>query len=200
MFGIGVGELFVIFIIAVVVIGPHKLPEVARTIGKLVATAKRTTNQLRDQMHEEVRKFEDMEEVKEFKSVVQSELYNMQDTAKNYVQNEIEQEEKRLEDEARDIERAFTAEGGPDTAAAAEPSIAPPAEDPAAQAPAAAGQSAAAEDGRTASAGAAFGETAGPALSGDAPTASGSNGGSPGHAEEDRTPLAPASGTDKPAT
>lgn len=200
MFGIGVGELFVIFIIAVVVIGPQRLPEVARTIGKLVATAKRTTNQLRDQMHEEVRKFEDMEEIKEFKSVVQSELYNMQETTKDYVQQEIEQEEKRLEEEAHKMEQALTAEGGP--APATEPSIAPPADAPAADTPAADGPApeALADNADAASGALASGETASPLPPAAAAASSGGNGNTPGRAQPGRPTLPPESSSDKPVT
>jgi len=113
MFGIGAGELLVIFVIAIVVIGPKQLPEVARTLGKLFTTFKRTTNQLRDQMQTEVQKFHEMEEVKEFKTAIESEMYNVQETAETYVKQELETEEKRLEDEARNIDQAFSAEGGP---------------------------------------------------------------------------------------
>ena len=112
MFGIGAGELFVIFIIAIVVIGPKQLPDVARTIGKVFATFKRTSNQLRDQMQEEVRKFQEMEEVKEFKSVVESEVYNFKSTAEEYVQKEVEQEQKRFEEESKTLEASLMAEGG----------------------------------------------------------------------------------------
>jgi sec-independent protein translocase protein TatA len=113
MFGIGVGELVVIFIIAVVVIGPNKLPEVARTIGKAYATAKRATNQFRDQMQEEVKKFQEMDEVKEFRSSLESEIYKVKDAAETYIGAEIAAEEKRLDEETRSIEQSFNAEGGP---------------------------------------------------------------------------------------
>jgi Tat protein translocase TatB subunit len=113
MFGIGAGELFVIFIIAIVVIGPKQLPDVARTIGKLFVTFKRTGNQLRDQMHEEVKKFQEMEEIKEFRSSIESEISTVKDTAEEYIKSEIDQEEQRFRDEAKNLERELTAEGGP---------------------------------------------------------------------------------------
>jgi Tat protein translocase TatB subunit len=41
MFGIGMPELLVIFVVALVVLGPKRLPEVARTLGKAMAEFRR---------------------------------------------------------------------------------------------------------------------------------------------------------------
>jgi len=41
MFGIGFGELVVIFVVALLVIGPDKLPEVAKTLGKALASLRK---------------------------------------------------------------------------------------------------------------------------------------------------------------
>jgi sec-independent protein translocase protein TatB len=41
--GIGPGELLLIFIIALIVLGPRRLPEVARQIGKLLGDLQRTS-------------------------------------------------------------------------------------------------------------------------------------------------------------
>jgi sec-independent protein translocase protein TatB len=47
MFGIGFQELLLIFIIALVVVGPNKLPELAKTLGKGLAEFKRATNDIK---------------------------------------------------------------------------------------------------------------------------------------------------------
>ncbi|MCK6529402.1 Sec-independent protein translocase protein TatB [Myxococcota bacterium] len=51
---IGFGEMVVIFAIALVVIGPRNLPDVARTLGRLAAQARRAADELRYGLEREV--------------------------------------------------------------------------------------------------------------------------------------------------
>lgn len=44
MFGIGMTELLVILVVALVVLGPSRLPEVARTLGKALGELKRQSS------------------------------------------------------------------------------------------------------------------------------------------------------------
>ena len=46
LFGIGAGELFLILVLALVVIGPERLPEVAGQLGRTIAELRHQANQL----------------------------------------------------------------------------------------------------------------------------------------------------------
>ena len=53
MFGIGLPEMIVIFALALIVVGPDKLPGLARSLAKGVMEMKKTLNQLKDSLNEE---------------------------------------------------------------------------------------------------------------------------------------------------
>src|ERR1700733_1480638 len=53
MFGIDFSEILVIFGIALVVLGPEKLPRLARTVGRWVGRARAMARQFREQLEQE---------------------------------------------------------------------------------------------------------------------------------------------------
>ncbi|HEC97338.1 MAG TPA: twin-arginine translocase subunit TatB [Nitrospirae bacterium] len=55
MFDLGIQELIVIFAVVLIVFGPKKLPELARSLGKGVAELKKALNGIKDQIDTEVK-------------------------------------------------------------------------------------------------------------------------------------------------
>jgi len=56
MFGsLGMPELLVIFVIALIVFGPRKLPELGRSLGRSIAEFKKASSELRSTLEEEIR-------------------------------------------------------------------------------------------------------------------------------------------------
>jgi sec-independent protein translocase protein TatB len=53
MFGVDFSEIVVIFVIALIVLGPQKLPKLAQTIGRWVGRARAMARQFREQLEQE---------------------------------------------------------------------------------------------------------------------------------------------------
>jgi TatA/E family protein of Tat protein translocase len=59
MFGsLGMPELIVIFVIALIVFGPRKLPELGRSLGRGIAEFKKATNELQTTLEDEINREE----------------------------------------------------------------------------------------------------------------------------------------------
>ena len=55
MFGtLGGPELFLIFVVALIVFGPRKLPEIGKSLGKMMAEFRRASNEFRSTIESEV--------------------------------------------------------------------------------------------------------------------------------------------------
>jgi TatA/E family protein of Tat protein translocase len=48
-------ELIIIFVIALIIFGPRKLPELGRSLGKSIAEFKKASNELKSTLEEEIR-------------------------------------------------------------------------------------------------------------------------------------------------
>ncbi len=61
---LGFPEIMVIFVVALLVFGPRKLPELGKSLGKSLAEFKRATNDLKKTWEEEVKaEEEDLKEI-----------------------------------------------------------------------------------------------------------------------------------------
>jgi TatA/E family protein of Tat protein translocase len=65
---IGMPELIIIFVIALIIFGPRKLPELGRSLGRSLSEFKKASNELRSTLEEEIR----IEEQKEAAAKVQT--------------------------------------------------------------------------------------------------------------------------------
>jgi len=65
MFGsIGMPELIIILVIALIIFGPRKLPELGRSLGRSINEFKKASNELRSTLEEEIQVEEQRDRVK----------------------------------------------------------------------------------------------------------------------------------------
>jgi sec-independent protein translocase protein TatB len=121
MFDIGFGEMVVCAIVALVVIGPEKLPRVARTLGHLFGRLQRYVAQVKSDIHREMEaadlgkvKTEFEEAARSFKSEVESKA--------NETEREVREMHASLERDVADAAAALDPAKEP----AADPVVAPP--------------------------------------------------------------------------
>jgi len=65
MGSLGMQEIIIIFVLALIVFGPRKLPELGKTLGKGLAEFKKASNELKQTWEDEVRIDKEKEEMSE---------------------------------------------------------------------------------------------------------------------------------------
>jgi sec-independent protein translocase protein TatA len=76
MFGLGMPELILIFVIALIVFGPKKLPDLGKSIGRAMAEFKKAQNEFQESIQSEMKDVEksiDLEEIKRLEKLASSE-------------------------------------------------------------------------------------------------------------------------------
>ena len=115
MFDIGFSELVVIGIVALVVIGPERLPKVARTLGHLFGRLQRYVTQVKSDISREM-------EIAEL-GKIKTEFESAARTFQSEVESKAAETEREMREARDSIERGLAAEppAEPPVAAVAEP-------------------------------------------------------------------------------
>ena len=95
MFDIGISELGVIAVVALIVIGPERLPRVARTVGTLLGRAQRYVNDVKAEVSREI----ELEELKKLQT-------QMQDAARG-IQEQVSSAGAEVHSAVHDMEKSF---------------------------------------------------------------------------------------------
>jgi sec-independent protein translocase protein TatB len=117
MFDVGFSELIVIGVVALVVIGPERLPKVARTVGVLVGRLQRYVSQVKADINREMETAELGKVKQEFESAARSFQAEVESKASE-VEREIRDSQAQIE---RDLAAATTALDPLPSSASAEP-------------------------------------------------------------------------------
>ena len=71
MFGIGLPELVVILAVALIVLGPQRLPEVARMLGRAYGQLRRASEEFQNTIRQDLAALERQEDVNRNKAIAQ---------------------------------------------------------------------------------------------------------------------------------
>ena len=106
MFGMGMNEILIVMVIGVIVIGPKQLPHVARALGKMFAQLKRATNDLKEQVSQEVEQHVDLAELSNMKDSLETEVRSLEHQSQTFLEGEFEEERKIGQGVAEDLRAA----------------------------------------------------------------------------------------------
>nr|WP_286938224.1 Sec-independent protein translocase protein TatB [Achromobacter sp. UBA4530] len=138
MFDVSLTELMVIGVVALIVIGPERLPKVARTVGHLLGRAQRYVNDVKSDIQREI----ELDELRKFKTEMEDAAQGVQQSLNETgasLQEPVQQFRAELDEVAREASGKATpaVAQAPVTAQVADAAQAPAAGSPAAGSPAA---------------------------------------------------------------
>ena len=109
MFDIGASEIFVIGVVALIVIGPERLPRVAKTLGHLFGRLQRYVSEVKSDINREI----ELEELRNLKATMQDAARSIEQSITsqvNYIDSEVKQVgadvQKQVESAQKQVESA----------------------------------------------------------------------------------------------
>jgi len=125
MFDVSLTELMVIGVVALIVIGPERLPKVARTVGHLLGRAQRYVNDVKSDIQREI----ELDELRKFKTEMEDAAQGVQQSL-NETQASLQEPVQQFRAELDEVAREASGKATPvivgDAGAEAGRSIAPP--------------------------------------------------------------------------
>ncbi|CAB3663554.1 Sec-independent protein translocase protein TatB [Achromobacter pestifer] len=125
MFDVSLTELMVIGVVALIVIGPERLPKVARTVGHLLGRAQRYVNDVKSDIQREI----EIDELRKFKSEMEDAAQGVQQSLNDThasLQEPVQQFRAELDEVAREANGKVAPVIVGDAPADAARTIAPP--------------------------------------------------------------------------
>jgi len=110
-FGMGAGEILLILFLALIIWGPHKIPEIARTLGKAMRTLKKASFDLSTTVTKEL-DIEEKDHPPKAKakpaagvSKKKADLQELKAQLQKLIEKEAFEEAARLRDQIKEIEK-----------------------------------------------------------------------------------------------
>jgi sec-independent protein translocase protein TatA len=105
MFGIGGGEIIFIIFIALMLFGSEKVPDIARTLGKIMAQLKNATNEIKSEIQKGAEANGLDSSIKELTSTFTTEVDKVKEGLDNNLTNPVQKATQDIEDITGPIKR-----------------------------------------------------------------------------------------------
>jgi Tat protein translocase TatB subunit len=105
MFDIGMPEMIMIFIVALLVVGPKKLPEIAKALGKGLGELKRSFQDVKDTVQEEFE--ESTSEIRDAVTDVKKQIQAEAEDSGKAIQKTMEDVKEQIDQETGDLNKAI---------------------------------------------------------------------------------------------
>jgi sec-independent protein translocase protein TatB len=130
MFDIGASEIFVIGVVALIVIGPERLPRVAKTLGHLFGRLQRYVSEVKSDINREI----ELDELRKLKATMQDAARSIEQSVTsqvNYIDSEVKQAGAQVQEQIESAQKQVESAVAPVTGIQLMPPATPVPETPA---------------------------------------------------------------------